>query len=62
LRQAGLIAVRRESRSMIYTAQFDTMNGLVDFLTENCLQRRRRRVRSILRGASFNVVAIKDKE
>ena len=36
LRQAGLIAVRRESRSMIYTAQFDTMNGLVDFLTENC--------------------------
>ena|SRR5436309_2943318 len=36
LRQAGLIAVRRESRSMIYTAQFDTMRGLVDFLTENC--------------------------
>jgi ArsR family transcriptional regulator, arsenate/arsenite/antimonite-responsive transcriptional repressor len=36
LRQAGLIAVRRESRSMIYTAQFHTMNGLVDFLTENC--------------------------
>jgi ArsR family transcriptional regulator len=36
LRQAGLIAVRRESRSMIYTAQFDAMNGLVDFLTENC--------------------------
>jgi len=36
LRQAGLIAVRRESRSMIYTAQFDTMHGLVDFLTENC--------------------------
>jgi DNA-binding transcriptional ArsR family regulator len=38
LRQAGLIAVRRESRSMIYTAQFETMNGLVDFLTENCCQ------------------------
>src|SRR5882762_5141661 len=38
LRQAGLIAVRRESRSMIYTAQFDAMNGLVDFLTENCCQ------------------------
>ena len=36
LRQAGLIAVRRESRSMIYTAQFDTMNGLIGFLTENC--------------------------
>ena len=38
LRQAGLVAVRRESRSMIYTAQFDTMHGLVDFLTENCCQ------------------------
>ncbi len=36
LRQAGLVAVRRESRSMIYTAQFETMHGLVDFLTENC--------------------------
>src|SRR5690242_21297269 len=36
LRQAGLVAVRRESRSMIYTAQFDTMNSLVHFLTENC--------------------------
>ena len=36
LRQAGLVAARRESRSMIYTAQFDTMNALVDFLTENC--------------------------
>jgi len=36
LRQAGLVAVRRESRSMIYTAQFAAMRGLVDFLTENC--------------------------
>lgn len=36
LRQAGLVAVRRESRSMIYTARFEAMNGLVDFLTENC--------------------------
>src|ERR1043166_5829158 len=36
LRQAGLVAARRESRSMIYTAQFGTMHGLVDFLTENC--------------------------
>lgn len=36
LRQAGLVAVRRESRSMIYTAQFDAMRGLVDFLTRNC--------------------------
>lgn len=36
LRNAGLIAVRRDGRSMIYTARFDTMNGLVAYLTENC--------------------------
>src|ERR1700750_1730579 len=36
LRMAGLVAVRREGRSMIYSAQFDTMNGLLGFLTENC--------------------------
>ena len=36
LRDAGLVNVRREGRSMIYAAQFDTMNGLVAFLTENC--------------------------
>lgn len=38
LRDAGLIDVRREGRSMIYTAQFKAMNGLLDFLTENCCQ------------------------
>ena len=36
LRQAGLVTVRRESRSMIYAAKFDTMNGLISFLSENC--------------------------
>src|SRR5580693_2503313 len=36
LREAGLIAVRRDGRSMIYAAQFDTMNALLGFLTENC--------------------------
>lgn len=36
LRMAGLVTVRREGRSMIYAAQFDTMNALVTFLTENC--------------------------
>jgi ArsR family transcriptional regulator, arsenate/arsenite/antimonite-responsive transcriptional repressor len=36
LREAGLIAVRREGRSMIYTAQYDAMNALIAFLTENC--------------------------
>ena len=36
LRNAGLIAVRREGRSMIYAAQYNTMNALLGFLTDNC--------------------------
>jgi ArsR family transcriptional regulator len=36
LREAGLVAVRREGRSMIYTAQYEAMNALIAFLTENC--------------------------
>src|ERR1700691_5330376 len=38
LRVAGLVTVRRDGRSMIYAARFETMNGLVAFLTENCCQ------------------------
>jgi DNA-binding transcriptional ArsR family regulator len=38
LRSAGLVTVRREGRSMIYSAQFETMNALLAFLTENCCQ------------------------
>ncbi|MDH2383487.1 helix-turn-helix transcriptional regulator [Bradyrhizobium sp. CER78] len=36
LRTAGLVSVRREGRSMIYAAQFEQMNALLGFLTENC--------------------------
>jgi len=36
LTRAGLIHQRREGRSLIYTADFDAMNRLVGFLTENC--------------------------
>ena len=36
LRMAGLVNVRRDGRSMIYAAQFDTMNRLLGFLTGNC--------------------------
>jgi ArsR family transcriptional regulator len=38
LRSAGLVTVRRDGRSMIYAAQFETMNALLGFLTENCCQ------------------------
>src|ERR1700686_4232838 len=38
LRVAGLVTVRRDGRSMIYAARYETMNGLLPFLTENCCQ------------------------
>jgi DNA-binding transcriptional ArsR family regulator len=36
LRNAGLVSVRREGRSLIYAARYETMNGLLAYLTENC--------------------------
>lgn len=36
LSHAGLIASRQAGRFLIYSARFDTMRGLVGFLTENC--------------------------
>src|ERR1700759_1121987 len=36
LQRAGLITQRRESRQLIYSADFDAMNALIGYLTENC--------------------------
>jgi ArsR family transcriptional regulator len=36
LKNAGLVQSRRESRSLIYSANFPAMNALVAYLTENC--------------------------
>lgn len=36
LRNAGLVTVKREGRSLIYAAHFETMNALLAYLTENC--------------------------
>jgi DNA-binding transcriptional ArsR family regulator len=36
LRQAGLLSMRRDGRSLIYSANYDGMNALMAFLTENC--------------------------
>ncbi len=36
LQHAGLIAQRRESRQLIYSADFTAMTGLVGYLTDNC--------------------------
>src|SRR5579872_777006 len=38
LREAGLVTVKREGRSMIYAARFEVMDDLLGFLTENCCQ------------------------
>ncbi len=38
LRTAGLIAVRRDGRAMIYSAEFPVMNALLAYLTENCCE------------------------
>lgn len=36
LSHAGLILPRQEGRFIIYAAQFDRMNALLGFLTDNC--------------------------
>lgn len=47
LANAGLVTARREGRSIIYSAAFDRMDGLVGYLTSHCCsdksQYRRRR-------------------
>ena len=36
LTRVGLIKQERQSRSLIYTADYDAMNALLGYLTENC--------------------------
>ncbi|MEQ1589554.1 MAG: metalloregulator ArsR/SmtB family transcription factor [Gallionella sp.] len=36
LSHAGLIESRQDGRFIYYTANFTVMNGMVDYLTENC--------------------------
>src|ERR1700692_4838339 len=38
LKHAGLVTFRREGRSLIYVAEYATMNELLAYLTENCCQ------------------------
>jgi ArsR family transcriptional regulator len=38
LKQAGLIGFRRNSRLIIYTADYAAMTDLLGYLTENCCQ------------------------
>lgn len=36
LAHAGLVSQRRQSRSIIYTADYGAMNALMAYMTENC--------------------------
>ncbi|GAA6140877.1 metalloregulator ArsR/SmtB family transcription factor [Hydrogenophaga sp. 5NK40-0174] len=36
LAHAQLVDVEPQGRNMLYRARFDTMNGLLDYLTEHC--------------------------
>ncbi|MBF6992270.1 MULTISPECIES: ArsR/SmtB family transcription factor [Cupriavidus] len=36
LHRAKLLSSRQDGRSIIYMAHFETMNGLLGYLTENC--------------------------
>ena len=38
LAHAGLVTQQREGRFVIYRADFEQMNGLLGYLTENCCQ------------------------
>ncbi|MBN9408436.1 MAG: helix-turn-helix transcriptional regulator [Burkholderiales bacterium] len=38
LTRAGLVSQERSSRYLVYRAQFDRIDGLMGFLTENCCQ------------------------
>lgn len=36
LMHAGLVTQERQGRNLVYRAAFDTMDALLDYLTENC--------------------------
>ena len=38
LKHAGLVAARRDGRTLYHAADYASMNGLVGYLSENCCQ------------------------
>ena len=38
LANAGLVTAERDSRTLIYRAEYQSMNGLLGYLTENCCE------------------------
>jgi ArsR family transcriptional regulator len=41
LERAGLVSARREARSILYSADYGALRGLVSFITEDCCAGRR---------------------
>jgi ArsR family transcriptional regulator, arsenate/arsenite/antimonite-responsive transcriptional repressor len=61
LREAGLVSVRREGRSMIYTAQFGTINALIAYLTDHCCQGRPEQCRPTKARASQSTARARER-
>jgi ArsR family transcriptional regulator, arsenate/arsenite/antimonite-responsive transcriptional repressor len=38
LAHAGLVRAERDSRTLVYRAEYEHMNGLLGYLTENCCE------------------------
>ena len=38
LKHAGLVTARREGRTLYHAADYEAMNGLIGYLSENCCQ------------------------
>ena len=58
LRDAGLVSVERQGRSMVYSAEFDAMNSLVSYLTDQCCQGRPELCRPKTRSAQKRVSTV----
>ncbi|MEX0589854.1 MAG: metalloregulator ArsR/SmtB family transcription factor [Xanthobacteraceae bacterium] len=58
LERAGLVDARREARSIIYSADYAALRGLIQFLTEDCCAGRKEvyRPAAKLRAAKSKVV------
>jgi DNA-binding transcriptional ArsR family regulator len=58
LANAGLVASRRDGRSIIYTADFAAMGALLVYLTEDCCQGRPEVCAPLARAAASPIQAI----
>src|SRR5690606_16087312 len=52
LERAGLIRSRRESRSIIYSARYESLAGLTEFLSRDCCQGHPEISRPVARAAA----------